>query len=104
MTQPGETQNYSAAEHVRALVRHTGPGVVTHVLVNSGHVPDEVLARYQGTGADAVAINENELEMLGVRTVKANFIEITDAPDAKHVVRHDPKKLAHAIFRVVAKV
>jgi uncharacterized cofD-like protein len=104
MTQPGETEDYSAADHVRALVRHIGPGVVTHVLVNSGRVPGEVLARYQGTGADVVAINENELEMLGVRTVKANFIEITDSQNYKHVVRHDPRKLAHAIFRVVAKL
>jgi uncharacterized cofD-like protein len=104
MTQPGETEGYSAADHVCAIVRHIGKGVVTHVLANSGKVPSEVLARYRNTGADIVAITENELEMLGVRTVKVNFIEITDSQNFKHVVRHDPAKLAQAIFRVAAKL
>lgn len=104
MTQPGETAGYSAADHVRALIRHIGPGVITHVLVNSGKVPDAVLARYQNVGASLVETNEDELEMLNVRTVKANFIEIAAAQNIKHVVRHDSKKLAHAIFRVVAKL
>jgi uncharacterized cofD-like protein len=104
MTQPGETQEYSAADHVRAIVRHIGPNVVTHVLVNSGRVPDDVLERYHAVGADMVPVNEDELEMLGVRTVKVNFVEITDSQNFKHVVRHNPQKLAQAIFRVVAKL
>jgi uncharacterized cofD-like protein len=104
MTQPGETSGYSASDHVRAMVRHIGNGVITHVLVNSGRVPYEIAERYRSNGADVVTANETELEMLQVRPVKANFIEITDMQHYKHVVRHDPKKLAHAIFRVVAKI
>lgn len=104
MTQPGETAGYSAADHVRAIVRHLGQGVITHVLVNSGHVPSEVLSRYQSKGADVVSVDENELEMFNVRAVTANFVEITNAPNIKHVVRHDPERLAQAIVKIAAKL
>ncbi len=34
MTQPGETDNYSVADHLKALFRHTGPGFVHYVIAN----------------------------------------------------------------------
>lgn len=104
MTQPGETTNYSAADHVRALIRHIGPGVITHCLVNTGKVPDEVLQRYENKGATRVTFDEDELEMLGVRAIKGNFAEISDSAAVKHVVRHHPQKLAQMIFRIAAKL
>ncbi len=104
MTQPGETTDYTAGDHVRALIRHIGPGVITHVLVNTGKVPDEVLQRYENKGATRVTFDEDELEMLGVRAIKGNFAEISDSAAVKHVVRHHPQKLAQMIFRVAAKL
>src|SRR3990172_2413800 len=35
MTQPGETDGFTAADHVRALVAAAGPGLLTHVLGNT---------------------------------------------------------------------
>ena len=104
MTQPGETTGYSAGDHVRALIRHIGPGVITHVLVNTGKVPDEVLQRYENKGATRVSFDEDELEMLGVRAIKGNFAEISDSASVKHVVRHHPQKLAQMIFRIAGKL
>ena len=104
MTQPGETGGYSATDHVRALIHHIGPNVITHVLVNSGKVPQEILSRYQSRGADRVVFNADELEMLGVRAIKGNFMEITDRAGTKHVVGHNPQKLAQTIFRVAEKL
>ncbi len=104
MTQPGETGGYSATDHVRALIHHIGPNVITHVLVNNGKVPADILERYHKTGADSVAFNADELEMLGVRAIKGNFLEVTDRASAKHVVGHNPQKLAQTIFRIAGKM
>ena len=60
MTQPEETCGYSAADHVRAIIRHIGPGVVTHVLLNSAKVPDDVLVRYSAIGAEYIPADETE--------------------------------------------
>ena len=98
MTQPEETCGYSAADHVRAIIRHIGPGVVTHVLLNSAQVPDEVLARYSAMGSEYIAPDETEIEMMGVRPIHGPFIDVSN------VVRHHPGKLAAAIFRIAARI
>ncbi|HEX8464805.1 MAG TPA: gluconeogenesis factor YvcK family protein, partial [Abditibacterium sp.] len=98
MTQPNETLDYSAADHVRALIRHIGQGVITHVLLNSGKVPDEVLARYSAKGAKYIQPEETEIEMLGVRPIHGPFIDVSN------VVRHNSHKLAAAIFRIAARL
>ena len=98
MTQPNETLNYSAADHVRAIIRHIGPGVVTHVLLNSGRVAPEVLEKYEAKGARYIEPEESEIEMLGVRAIHGPFIDVSN------VVRHSSAKLAAAIFRIAARI
>ena len=98
MTQPNETLDMSAADHVRAITRHIGQGVITHVLLNSTPIPPAMLERYQGTGAQPVVIDESELEMLGVRPIHGPFLDVSN------VVRHHPGKLATAIFRIAARI
>src|SRR4051812_44867436 len=45
MTQPGETAGYSAADHVRAIHKHGGRGLVDCVILNNQHFSPEVAAR-----------------------------------------------------------
>ncbi|MBW3635528.1 MAG: YvcK family protein [Armatimonadetes bacterium] len=97
MTQPNETLDFSAADHVRALIHHIGQGVITHVLLNSGKVPPDVLARYEAKGARYIAPDETEIEMLGVRPIHGPFIDVSN------VVRHNSQKLAAAIFRIASR-
>jgi hypothetical protein len=73
-------------------------GVITHALVNNGHVEEHVLERYRATGAEYVEPDENAIALLGVRPLHGNFINTTN------LVRHDPQKLAATIFRIVAKM
>ncbi len=98
MTQAGETSGFKASDHVKAIIRHIGTGVITHALVNVGHVEERVLERYRATGAEYVEPDESAIAMLGVRPMHGNFVNITD------LVRHDPQKLAATIFRLVAKL
>ena len=98
MTQPNETLGMTAADHVRAITRHIGSGVITHVLVNSAPVPPEALERYRESGALPVQVEETELELLGVRPIHGPFLDVSN------VVRHHPGKLATAIFRIAARL
>lgn len=98
MTQPHETASYKASDHVKALIRHIGPGVITHVLVNKGKVQPDVLAKYQSVGAEYVEPDEDAIAILGVRPMHGNFIDDTN------LVRHDSSRLASAIFRIVARL
>ncbi len=53
MTQPGETQHYSVADHVRAIYHHTRPGLFDFVVVNSEPVTPRLLRRYREPGGRA---------------------------------------------------
>lgn len=97
MTQPGETQGYTAADHVRAITRHIGQGIVDTVLLNNGPIAPALLARYAKTGAEPVSLDEDALGPLGVRSCQGSFV------GSGEVVRHEPDKLAAAIFKMLDK-
>ncbi|MCD6054860.1 MAG: hypothetical protein K0Q96_2052 [Rubrobacteraceae bacterium] len=54
MTQQGETGDFSVSDHVRAITEHVG-SVVTDVLVHSGDLPPDTLARYEAEDAAPVS-------------------------------------------------
>jgi len=98
MTQPNETADFKASDHVKALVRHIGRDVISLVLMNNGTVHEDVLARYRNAGADYVEPDQDTVALLGVRPILGNFM------DATNVVRHNPQRLASAIFRIIARL
>lgn len=46
MTQPGETDDYTASMHVKALIEHGGAGIVDYVLVNNKEISAEMQEYY----------------------------------------------------------
>ncbi len=96
MTQPGESDGFTASDHVRAIEAHTGRRVFTHVIVNKA-VPSEPLAeKYRASGQELVLPDNDRLKAMGLKPIVGDFISESD------VVRHDPVRLADAIFRLVA--
>ena len=95
MTQPGETDGYTASMHVKAILDHAGKGVVDYVLVNSSAIPEKMLAMSAEKGSFPVEVDREELNRLGVGFVRADIMSSTD------VGHHDPKKLMEAVMRMV---
>lgn len=91
MTQPGETQGYTAAQHIKAIIDHAGPGLIDYAIVNTVPIPQELQDRYLAKGAVPVEADLAEITALGIRPVEAPVISMTD------LVRHDPDKLAAVI-------
>ncbi len=94
MTQPGETDDHSAADHLRALFRHGAAGVVDDVLVNDTPASRELAAVYRAGGAAPVVADDSELAGLGVRVVHARLAHAGD------YFRHDAGRLADAVLRL----
>ena len=95
MTQPGETDGYTAADHLEALHRHGLAGLVDAVLVNDAPVSPELAASYERHGSGPVAIDEERLRALGVKLVRARVAAESD------VVRHDSARLSQALMRLL---
>ncbi len=95
MTQPGETDGFSASDHVRAIERHAGTRIFNYVLVNTQHPDITLLEKYRKTGAILVEPDLDRLKSDGYRPLPGNYINETD------VVRHDAGLLAKAIMRLM---
>ena len=54
MTQPGETDGFSASDHLRVLLKHTDPKLVDYMIINDQEVPPEARALYAEEGAEPV--------------------------------------------------
>jgi uncharacterized cofD-like protein len=97
MTQPGETQGYSVADHVRAIYEHTRKGLFDWVVVNRTPVTPRVLRRYRAEGAEPVRPAFAELQGLGPRCVAGDLLH------QDGVVRHDQRRLARLLLEQFVK-
>lgn len=91
MTQPGETDSYSAGDHVKAILAHGGEGLVDMMLVNTEPIPEEILKRYVEEGAVPVAADVEIIKDLGITPLSSRIISKST------VIRHDARKLAKII-------
>lgn len=95
LTQPGETDGYTASMHVKAIIDHAGPGVIDYVLLNSARLSKERAASCAEVGAYPVLIDKDELTRLGVGFVTADLVSWKDN------VHHDSKKLTDNVMKMV---
>jgi len=105
MTQPGQTDGFSASQHVREVERYLGENVLDGVVVNSGMPPASLVEKYRGEGADVVRIDAG-LEKLGVPFSKVNLLEQLAARrvpwEKQDLLRHHPDKLGDTLLRMYA--
>ena len=95
MTQPGETDGYTAAMHAEAIVRHAGRGAIDFMLVNNAPISDALREKYAAEGIAPVVVDEAQINALGIGFVAADIISQSDA------VRHDPDKLSRNVMRMI---
>jgi uncharacterized cofD-like protein len=94
MTQPGETDGMTAADHVEALLANAGERVCDYVIVND-EPPSRLLGAYAQEGQIPVEPDVSRITALGLEPVRAAVIGETET------VRHDPEKLATVVLGVV---
>ncbi len=99
MTQDGETEGYSAADHVRALFDHGGEQLFDHTLINNLPVPPAALEPYRREGAVPISVDVTALARMGVR---AAFAPVADY--SRLLVRHDPMALANAVMELYRRI
>lgn len=92
MTENGETDNYTAADHISVITSHIGDQIFDYVVVNNGFIDQERLDRYLQERAVPVAPSVEELKQMGVEVIAADLVSDTE------VAWHDPDKLAKVIF------
>jgi uncharacterized cofD-like protein len=94
MTEPGETDGYSAVDVINAIREHVPELPIHKVLINSNKPSAEHLRRYATEGSRPITVDPVFIKTLGCRAIKCDLLG--DGPK----VRHEPCKLARALLNL----
>jgi len=97
MTQSGETDNYTAFDHLNSLIMHTRCGILNYCIVNTGKVQKDLLKKYEEEGAYPVVADSDRIIENGYNVIEGDVI------NAQNYVRHDAKKLSKIIIDLTLK-
>ena len=95
MTQPGETDGYTARQHLEVVKRYAPEIHFDFVIVNSRRVSEEQRQRYAAEGANQIGVDEADLR----KPVNGDTEVIwADLLDEGEMARHDSDKLASVVL------
>lgn len=95
MTQPGETDGYSAYEHIKAIIEHSSPKIIDYCVVNSRLISQELREKYQQDNSFPVLVDLDKIRHAGYRVIEGDLINTLD------YVRHDSGKLAKIVMDLI---
>ena len=94
MTQDGESDGYTGADHVRALLHHGAPGIIDVCIANNAVIGEAILAPYRQEGVEQLRLEREETEAMGTQ------VEEYPMATGERYIRHDTYALASAIMEV----
>lgn len=95
MTQPGESDNYTLYEHIKAIEKHCGGRIFDIVIVNNQAIPDDILKRYEEDGARPI-YSDKETKEKGFIVIEERLLSISDG-----LIRHNANKLGRVISNLI---
>jgi uncharacterized cofD-like protein len=98
MTQKGETEDYKASDHLRAIVEHTAPGIVDYCIINTAKIKPEMLAKYKTEEAYPVVPDSENLKKLKSKVIEAHIIK------SEGYLRHDSEKVSKIIVDLASSL
>ena len=95
MTQDGETEGMTASDHVKALLAHSGPGLIDLCLCNSAPVRPRLVERYREEDAAPIVVDAPAIEALGIEVITRPL-----ASETSNYARHSIARLAAAVMEI----
>ena len=96
MTEPGQTDNYTLSDHIRAIHAHIGRGVIDYCLADTTDLIPEYVRRYNMEGSDIVELDGGKVTSQGIKLIKRDLACINSG-----VIRHDSDKVAKIIMELI---
>lgn len=96
MTEPGQTDNYSLSNHIKAILDHAGKGVLDYCIYDSGEIIPEFIKMYNKKGADVVEQDIQKSKELGVKLLEKNLSQIVGEN-----IRHCAEAVAESVIELI---
>jgi len=97
MTQRGESDSFTASEHVTAIRANVDRRIFDYVMVNTGVPSPSTLDKYRDAGQFLVDPDIDRIRAMGYRVLAGDFMNESD------LVRHDPMRIAARLVALVEK-
>lgn len=94
MTEPGQTDNYSVADHINAIIEHCGQGMIDYCIYDTGEIIPEFIKKYNLEGQDIVEQDVDKVK--GIKFLQRN-LSMVDG----EFIRHDPNLVAASIIELI---
>lgn len=99
MTEPGETDDFSAAEHLRTIARHAGRQVFDIVLCSTSPLADTLVEQYGERGASPIRVTARDIEELSALGPQVIGVPLA-VETTRSRIRHHPERLGSAIAAI----
>lgn len=96
MTERGETDDFTASNHIEKIYEHIGDNIFDIVLVNIGQINEYYLKKYESADSYPVIIDENNLKKFNIKLIKNNYVTVQDG-----YLRHDSNKIREEILKIL---
>ena len=94
MTEPGQTDDYSIADHINAITEHCGTGIIDYCIYDTGEIIPENIKKYNREGQDIVEQDISKIK--GIKFLQRNLSIIKGS-----LIRHDPSLVAASIIELI---
>ena len=95
MTQPGETDGYSAREHIETIKKYAPEIHFDFVIVNNRRISSEQAERYAAEGAYQIGIDDNQIDEALDQTTEIVYADLLYDGEK---VRHNSDRLAQVVL------
>lgn len=96
MTEPGQTDNYSLSEHIKAINEHVGKGVIEYCIYDTGEIIPEYIRKYNLEGSELVEQDTSKVKVEGVHLIQRKLSYIENG-----YIRHNPDAIAASIIQLI---
>ena len=99
MTQPGETDGFTASDHIKSINKYLGKRKVDIIVANDGLISADLISKYKvAEQKDEVVFDKENLKKMKINIIHNNYVDISDG-----FIRHQIDKLALDIFAYLIK-
>ena len=96
MTEPGQTDNYSLSQHIKAIIDHAGGNIIDYCIYDTGEIVPEFIKMYNKKGADVVEQDVTSAKALGIKLLPKDLSQIVG-----DTIRHNTEAVAESVIELV---
>jgi uncharacterized cofD-like protein len=100
MNRKGQTSGFKTSAYLNELIRYLGDDIFDHILINNQKPPEHLIAVYSEEG-DLVENDMDDHRLVFAELLGAPSVEQKKDPLKRNLIRHDSKKLAMELMKIV---